>query len=69
MDKAFRGLIGNECFIYIDDIVVFGRRIKEHNQNLIKVFEKIKELGPKLEPTKFEYLIPELEYLGHLISK
>ena len=36
--------------------------------NLIKVLERIKKLGLKLEPAKCEYLGPELEYLGHLIT-
>ena len=64
MDNAFRGLIGRECFVYIDDIVIIGKTLEEHNQNLIKVLERIKALGLKLEPTKCEYLRPELEYLG-----
>ena len=36
--------------------------------NLIKVLERIKKLGLILEPIKCEYLRPELEYLGHLIT-
>lgn len=30
--------------------------------------ERIRELGLKLQPDKCEYLQPELEYLGHLIT-
>ena len=67
MDNAFRGLIGKEYFVYINDIVIFGKTF-EHNMNLIKVLERIKKPGLKLEPTKREYLRPELEYLGHLIT-
>ena len=29
----------------------------------------MKELGLRLEPTKCEYLKPELEYLGNIITK
>ena len=69
MDNAFRGLIGTKCFAYIDDIVIFGSSIQEHNENLVAVMERIYQLGLRLEPKKCEYLKPELEYLGHIITK
>ena len=69
MDNAFRGLIGNKCFAYIDDIVIFGKTLDQQNQNLEEVLQRIKELGLRLEPTKCEYLKPELEYSGHIITK
>ena len=69
MDGAFRGLIGTCCFAYIDDIVIFGNTIDEHNKNLEKVLKRIQKLGLRLELNKGEYLKPELEYLGRLITK
>ena len=69
MDNAFRGLIGTKCFAYIDDIVIFGSTIQEHNDNLTAVIERIHQLGLRLEPKKCEYLKPELEYLRHIITK
>ena len=68
IDNAFRGLVGKECFVYIDDIVIFGKTLEEHNKNLVKVLQTIKELNLKLEPSKCEFLRPELESLGHLIT-
>ena len=32
------------------------------------VLKRICDLGLKLEPTKCEYLKPELEYFGHIIA-
>ena len=69
MDNAFRGLIGNKCFAYIDDIVIFGDTIQQHNQNMEDVLQRIEQLGLRLEPSKCEYLKPELEYLGQIITK
>lgn len=68
MDTALRGLIGKICFAYLDDIVVFGRTIQEHNQNLVTLFDRLRATGLKLQPDKCEFLRPELEYLGHLIT-
>ena len=69
MDNAFRGLIRTRCFAYINDIVIFGSAIQEHNDNLTAVIERIHQLGLRLEPKKCEYFKPELEYLGLIITK
>ena len=69
MDSAFRVLIGTCCFDYIDDIVIFGNTINEHNKNLEKVLKRIQELRLRLESNKCEYLKPKLGYLGRLITK
>lgn len=69
MDKALRGLIGKYCFVYLDDIIIFGQTIQEHNRNLAIVLQRLTELGLKLQPDKCQFLKSELEYLGRVISK
>ena len=69
MDTALRGLIGKHCFVYLDDIVIYGKTYQEHNENLQILFERLRQVGLKLQPDKCEYIRPELEYLGHLITK
>ena len=44
MDKAFLGLIGINCFVYIDDIVIFGETNNEHNKNLKIVLQQIQKI-------------------------
>lgn len=68
MDTALRGLIGKICLVYLDDIVVFGSTIEEHNRNVAILFERLRSVGLKLQPEKCKFLRPELEYLGHSIS-
>ena len=68
MDQVFLRLIRINCFVHIDDIVIFGETINEHNKNLKIVLQQIQKLGLKLEPTKCEFLKPELEYLCHLVT-
>ena len=69
MDTALKGLIGKICFVYLDDIVVFGSTMEQHNQNIVILFERLRKTGLKLQPDKCEFLRPELEYLGHVITK
>ena len=69
MNNALRGLNGKICMVYLDDIVVFGSTVEERNENLVTLFEILRQTGLKLQPNKSEYLKPELEYLGHVITK
>ena len=69
MGGRLEGLNGKICFAYLDDIVVFGYTLEEHNNNLMILFERLRQVGLKFQPDdKCEYLRPELEYLGHLIT-
>ena len=68
MDTALRGLINRHCFVYLDDIIIFGQSIEEHNNNLAIVLQRLRELGLKIQPDKCEFLKPELEYLGHIVT-
>lgn len=69
MNHDFRGFIGDKCFVHIDGILKIGKTLNKHNKNLIDVFERTKQLGLKLEPSKCEYLRPELKYLGTFVTK
>ncbi|KAK9296901.1 hypothetical protein QLX08_009211 [Tetragonisca angustula] len=68
MDTALRGLIDRHCFVYLDDIIIFGNTIEEHNRNLAIVFQRLRDTGLKLQVDKCEFLKPELEYLGHIVT-
>jgi len=50
-------------------MIVYGKTIKDHNKNLRILFERLRQVGLKLQLDKCEYLRPELEYLGHIISE
>lgn len=69
MDNALRDLIGEVCFVYLDDVVVYGKTLTEHNKNLHRFLQRIRETRLKLQPDKCEYLKPELQYLGHIITE
>lgn len=69
MTIAMSGLNLDKCFIYLDDLVVFGRSIELHNKNLTDVFERLRKTNLKLNPKKCNFLQTELLYLGHVVSK
>lgn len=38
MNTIFTGLQGIHCFIYLDDIIVYGSSLEEHNNKLKSIF-------------------------------
>jgi len=59
MNSVFAGLQGIRCLVYLDDIVVYGASLQEHDKRLIEV----------LQIDKCEFLRKEVTYLGHIISE
>ena len=66
IQKVLAGL-NDFCSIYIDDILVFSRSVKEHLHHLAQVFERLRKIGLKLHPQKCRFAYPEVSYLGHVI--
>ena len=48
-------------------MIVFSKMPKEHLAQLKAVFEKLKEAGLKLKPSKCDFFKKSLTYLGHRI--
>ena len=59
----------NSCFVYLDDIVVFGKSWKEHNDRLDEVMKCVTEAGFTLNPKKCHFGVKEITYLGHRITE
>lgn len=68
MTIAMSGLHFSQCLIYLDDLIVFGRNLAEHNINLHSVLSKMRDVNLKLNPAKCQFLKKSLVYLGHTIS-
>ena len=68
MNTVLCNELGERSFVYLDDVLVFGRTLKEHNEQLLRVFELLRKYHLQLEPDKCEFLKLELKYLGHVIT-
>lgn len=56
------------CTAYLDDIVVHGSSLRDHQNKLEQVFTRIRLHKLKLQPSKCAFLRKEVVYLGHVIS-
>ena len=56
MSLAFAGATDAQHFLYIDDIIVVGRSVEHHIENIRSIFIKCREKNLKLNPEKCDFL-------------
>jgi len=61
--------IQGRCLIYLDDIVIYGSSLQEHNKKLMEILQRLRERNLKLQVEKCKFLCKEVTYLGHIISE
>lgn len=69
MNYVLCNLIGLQCLVYLDDIIIFSEDMREHGKRLREVFNRLRAHNLKLNPAKCEFLSKEVIYLGHKISE
>ncbi|XP_019888240.1 uncharacterized protein LOC109611168 [Ooceraea biroi] len=68
MEKVLHGLLMRVCFVYLDDVIIYGKTFEEMLENLRKVFQRIRAANLKVNPKKCAFLRREVKYLGHVAS-
>lgn len=69
MNSVLMGLQGEKMFIYLDDVVIFGPSLEEHNARLGEAFQRLRQHNLKLQVDKCEFLRKEVTYLGHVLTE
>ena len=69
MSGVLRDLLYKVCELYLDDIIVYGRTKEEFTFNLNAVLTRLEEHGITLSPSKCQFGMTEVEYLGHVINQ
>lgn len=67
MVEVLDGLEG--VFVYMDDVLVYGKDEAEHEYRLSKVLETLDHAGLQLNREKCQFRKKELKFLGHLFSQ
>ncbi|KFD63863.1 hypothetical protein M514_12264 [Trichuris suis] len=67
MDTMIAGLSG--AMAYLDDVLVVGRTVEEHNRNLDAVLNRIMDFGFKIRREKCQFGLEEVKYLGFIVDK
>ncbi|KAI2656552.1 Retrovirus-related Pol polyprotein from transposon 17.6 [Labeo rohita] len=66
MEQIFAGYLIYFAVIY--DILVGGRTVKEHGDNLERVLERTRQVNLRLNPLKCKFRLNEVSYVGHVFS-
>jgi len=67
-NTVLRGLVGSRCFLFLDDIVVYGRSLVVHDNKLREILATLWNNRLKFQPEKCELLRKEFDYLRHITS-
>ena len=69
MNYIFMEYPNKFVMVYLDDILVYSKNKEEHAEHLRLVLEKLREHQLYAKYSKCEFWLPEVTYLGHVISK
>nr|QHA33695.1 polyprotein [Chibugado virus] len=69
IDDVLRDYIGKICYVYIDDVIIFGKTLEEALHNLDLVLKALNKANLKIQLDKSEFLHHEIEFLGYVISR
>lgn len=69
MNEVLRPFLGKFIVVYLDDILVYSRKVEEHLDHLRQLFEVLREqrLYGKLE--KCSFLMHEVRFLGYIVGR
>ena len=56
------------CNAPLDDVLVYSQNFEDHLHHLRLVFDRFREAGLKLKPSKCHFGQKEVKYLGHVIT-
>jgi hypothetical protein len=54
MDLVLKDLVGYECYVFMDELVVFSRTAEEHALRLENILERFDRANLQLQPGKCE---------------
>ncbi|GBG83682.1 hypothetical protein CBR_g37483 [Chara braunii] len=68
MHRIFRHYLDKFMVVYLDDILVFSKTVREHAEHLALVLESLRDSQYKINREKSSFGVPSIIYLGHVIS-
>ena len=69
MDLVLGTLKWSICLCFLDDVLVFGKTLEEHNERLDMVLTAIEKAGLTLKGRKCFFAFQQLKFLGHIVDE
>ncbi|GJP58391.1 hypothetical protein CLOP_g23643, partial [Closterium sp. NIES-67] len=68
MNHILRPLLDECVVVYLDDILIYSRDMKQHVEHLRRVFEILRRERFYVKLSKSEFAIEKVQFLGHMVS-
>ncbi|KAL6470658.1 hypothetical protein MHYP_G00217770 [Metynnis hypsauchen] len=68
MEKAVGDMNLLQVLVYLDDLIVFGATLEEHEERLLRVLDRLEDVGLKVSLDKCQFCQPKVRYMGHIVS-
>ena len=68
INKIFHPFLDQFVVVFIDDILIYSKTLKEHEEHLKIVLQILKEKKLYAKFSKCEFWLEEVKFLGHVIS-
>jgi RNase H-like domain found in reverse transcriptase/Reverse transcriptase (RNA-dependent DNA polymerase)/Integrase zinc binding domain/Chromo (CHRromatin Organisation MOdifier) domain/Integrase core domain len=69
MDECLAPYIDDFAVCYLDDILIYSKDPREHEEHVCKVLAKLKEFGLYCKASKCEFSVRKVQFLGFVISE
>ena len=69
MNQIFRPYLDKFVVVYINDILIYSRKEKEHAEHLRLVLQILRERKLYAKLSKCKFWIKEVKFLGHVVSQ
>lgn len=68
MDNVLKDYIGKCCFVYMNDVVIFFKSLRDHLIHIENIFSKFREYNLKIQMDKSEFVRKEINFLDHVVT-
>ncbi|GJP37618.1 hypothetical protein CLOM_g22008 [Closterium sp. NIES-68] len=68
MNHILRPLLDECVVMYLDDILIYSRDMKQHAEHLRRVFEILRREQFYVKMSKSEFALEKVHFLGHIVS-
>ncbi|RDX58414.1 hypothetical protein CR513_62271, partial [Mucuna pruriens] len=69
MDKIFKGILGRDVEVYVDDMVARSQCMREHCKALGRIFDVLRKHQLRLNPVKCSFGVKTGKFLGFMLTE
>jgi len=67
MNVVLKDIVGTDCFIYLDDLILFSKRAEEHAEKLKRGLERFERAYLQLHRGKCAIAQTQVKYLVYVL--